>query len=87
MISTFIIVFIASNQGLDIPAEIQVVITGLLTTFVGGVVGWVVPMARAEITSRMTNSLVVEAQNDPKSVVDLNKIEVSPGAPVAREKT
>lgn len=74
MVCTFIIAFIASKRGLDIPAEIQVVITGLVTTLIGGLVGWATPMSRAEITGRMTNDLVAEAQADDASPVDLSKI-------------
>ena len=86
MIVTFLITTLTSRLwGIDIPAEIQLGISGLLTTTVGGLAGWIVPMARKEITSRMTNSLVAEAQNDLTSKVDLRKIEVIPEAGLAAE--
>lgn len=81
MITTFVIAFLASQRGIDIPAEVQVAITGLLVAAIGGVAAWLTSASRADITSKMDNSLVIEAQNDPRSPVDLAKIESSgPGS-------
>jgi hypothetical protein len=90
MIATFIIAFIASNRGMTIPAEVQVAITGLLVTAIGGTVGWLTPASRSDITSKLTNSLVVEANNDAASPVNLANITVTPTASpdtvIAKEK-
>ncbi len=69
----FIIGSVATKNGLDIPAPVQVALTGLITSAIGGLVGWIVPMAEKEIIRRMDNKIVIKAQLDPNSPVSMPK--------------
>ena len=90
-VATFIIATLVSRLwGVELPAEVQTAIMGLLVSAIGGVTGWMTRSARSDIVSKMTNSMVVEANNDKASPVNLAQIVVMPTAApdtvVAREK-
>lgn len=75
MVLTFITATLTSRLwGVDLPNEVQLAIMGLMVTVIGGAVGWLTPAARSDITSKLDNSLIAEAQADPESPVDLAKI-------------
>lgn len=79
VIVTFGIVSFFKGRGVEIPDYVQVEVTALVGGSIGFITGWLIPMAASEIRSHLgrredANRIVLEAQEDPKSNVDLSKI-------------
>ena len=90
LLIVFVIATILSSFEINLPAPEQLALVGLVSMVISGVSSYLVPMARQEIMRRMTTSMVVEANNDKASSVNLADITVTPTAApntvVAKEK-
>lgn len=79
VIATFGIVTYFRKRGVEIPPEVASEITGVIGGAIGFITGWLIPMAASEIKAHLgrrpdANEIVKEAQEDPKSNVDLTRI-------------